>query len=129
MTAPEWIQAVVRDFGRGAGLSGFELNESGSAALSFESGVVLRMEYTGVGFVVAVTLPGAGGAGSAGHLLALAHPKAKHGGFRVRTGVVRGSRRIAAIMIPERDVTLPRVNAAFAELWRIAGELGEARWA
>ena len=32
MTAPNWIEAVVRDFGRGAGLADFALNARGAAA-------------------------------------------------------------------------------------------------
>ncbi|MBQ8126014.1 MAG: hypothetical protein IJ173_09065, partial [Kiritimatiellae bacterium] len=57
MTAPNWIEAVVRDFGRGAGLADFALNARGAAAVRFENGLTLRFEYTGEELVVAVTVP------------------------------------------------------------------------
>ena len=44
MTAPNWIDAVVRDFGRGAGIDGFALNSRGAAAVSFENGFSLRFK-------------------------------------------------------------------------------------
>ena len=35
-------------------------------------------------------------------------------------------RALLAVRIPERGVTLPALNAAFAALWRAAGEIGGA---
>ena len=125
MTAPVWLNAVIRDFGRAAGIGALALNERGAAALRFENGTSLRLEYTGAELVVAVTVPSA----DLKRLLSFSHPKARYG-FRVRTGIVPKTREaVLAVRLAERDVTLPRVNAVFGLLWRLAGETGGASWA
>ena len=45
MSAPSWMESLVREFGKGAGLSNFTLNDRGVAALAFENGASLRFEY------------------------------------------------------------------------------------
>ena len=123
MTAPVWLNAVVGDFGRGAGLGGLALDDRGVVVLRFETGAALRLEYTGVELVIAVTVPVA----DVKRLLALAHPKARHG-FIVRTGVVRKTQEgVLAVRLAERDVTLPQVSSVFSVLWRLASEVGGAR--
>lgn len=125
MTPPVWMNAVIGDFGRAAGLGGLELNGRGAAALRFETGVSLRMEYTGAELVMAVTVPSA----DIRRLLSQSHPRARHG-FKVRTGVLgRAGDAVMAIRLAERDVTLPRLNSAFGVLWRLAGEIGGGAWA
>lgn len=124
MTAPAWMGAVIRDFGHAAGADGLALNERGAAALAFETGASLRLEYTGTELVMAVTVPWRGGADTLKRLLAFSHPRARYG-FRVRTGIIAKSNKlIVAVRLAERDVTLPQVNSAFAVLWRLAGEIG-----
>ena len=125
MTAPVWLNEVIGDFGRAAGIGALALNERGAAALRFENGTSLRLEYTGAELVVAVTVPSA----DLKRLLSFSHPKARYG-FRVRTGIVPKTREaVLAVRLAERDVTLPRVNAVFGLLWRLAGETGGASWA
>lgn len=124
MTVPGWMNGTIGDFGRAAGLSGLSLNGRGTAALRFETGVALRLEYTGAELVMAVTVPSAT---EPRRLLALSHPKARHG-FRIRAGVLPKTREgVLAIRLAERDVTLPQLNAAFGVLWRLAGEIGGTR--
>ena len=125
MTAPVWLNAVIGDFGRAAGIGALALNERGAAALRFENGTSLRLEYTGAELVVAVTVPSA----DLKRLLSFSHPKARYG-FRVRTGIVPKTREaVLAVRLAERDVTLPRVNSVFRLLWRLAGATGGASWA
>lgn len=125
MTAPVWLNAVIGDFGRAAGIGALALNERGAAALRFENGTSLRLEYTGAELVMAVTVPSA----DLKRLLSFSHPKARYG-FRVRTGIVPKTREaVLAVRLAERDVTLPRVNAVFGLLWRLAGETGGPSWA
>ena len=125
MTAPVWMNAVIRDFGRTAGLDGFALNERGAAAFKFENGVSLRFEYTGSELVVAATVPSA----DVKRLLSLSHPKARYG-FRIRAGIVpKTHEAVMAVRLAERDVTLPRVSGAFELLWRLAREIGGSSWA
>ena len=40
--APVWLDDIVREFGRSAGLSDFSLNDRGAAAATFETGAQLR---------------------------------------------------------------------------------------
>jgi len=133
MTAPGWMNAVIGDFARSAGFSGLALNERGTAAINFETGVSFRMEYTGSELAVAVLTPAPAVAGalqdSLRRLLSLSHPRARHG-FAIRTGyLAKTGSLVLAVRIAERDVTLPRVNGAFGALWRLAGEIGGASWA
>lgn len=124
MTAPAWMNAVVSDFGRAAGANGFGLGASGSAALRFANGSALRFEYTGDELVVAMTFQPVMNAGTIRRLLSLANPRASWG-VRVRSGIIaKTGAAVVAIRMPERDVTLPAVNSAFALLWRAAEEIG-----
>lgn len=125
MTVPVWMSSVIGDFGRAAKIDGLSLNAAGAAALRFETGASLRLEYTGSELVMAMTVPSA----SVKRLLAVSHPRARYG-FRIRTGVLpKSGESVMAIRLAERDVTLPRLNAAFDVLWRVAGEMGGAPWA
>ena len=125
MTAPVWLNAVIGDFGRAAGIDGLALNERGVAVLRFENGAALRLEYTGSELLVAMTRPSA----DVRRLLALSHPKARYG-FRIRTGILAKTHEaVMAVRIAERDVTLPHVSRVFELLWRLAEEMGGATWA
>ncbi|MBO7482334.1 MAG: hypothetical protein J6U17_00410 [Kiritimatiellae bacterium] len=126
MTAPVWMNAVIGDFGRAAGAPSLALNGRGAARLDFENGASLRLEYTGSELVVAVTVPARGGMDALKRLLSHSHPESRDG-IRVRTGILeRSGAYVAAVRLAERDVTLPRLNAAFAALWRLADEIGGA---
>ncbi|MBP5285928.1 MAG: hypothetical protein ILO34_07495 [Kiritimatiellae bacterium] len=125
MTPPAWMSAVVRDFGRAAGIDSLSLNGRGAAVLKFENGFSLRFEYIGEELAVAMTAPTA----DIRRLLSFSHPRARYG-FRVRTGIVPKTRdAVLAIRLEERNVTLPRLSAAFELLWRLAGEAGGLSWA
>lgn len=125
MTAPVWMNAVIGDFGRAAGVDGLALNERGAAALAFENGASLRLEYTGEELVVSMTTPAA----DIKRLMALSHPRARYG-FTLRAGLLAKSGcAVMAVRIAERDVTLPHLNGAFGTLWRLAGEMGGTQWA
>ena len=124
MMAPEWLNAVVRDFGRAAGADTFALNDRGAAAIAFENGASLRFEYSGTELVVSVTVPSPANPVALRRALSFAHPMAGSG-LRIRVGYFAQTGRIVlAVRIAERNVTLPTVNAAFAALWRAAGEIG-----
>ena len=122
--APVWLDDIVREFGRSAGLSDFALNDRGAAAISFETGAQLRFEYAFESLVVALSVPyPASDPAAARRLLAAAHPGARPG-FKLRAGLLEKSgRAILAARFPERETTLPAVNAAFSALWRIAEDL------
>ena len=127
MMAPEWLNAVVRDFGRAAGVDTFALNDQGAAAITFETGFGLRFEYTGTELVVAVTVPRPAEPVFLRRALSYAHPMLGTGP-RIRVGyLARSGNVVLAVRIAERNVTLPAVNAAFSTLWRAAGEIGGVR--
>lgn len=132
MTAPSWIDSVVREFGRGAGLRDFALNERGAAAVRFENGRSLKFEYVDA---TSASLPGADGelvvsvtvamncdASAAKRILACSHPDARYGA-RVRSGyLARRGCAVFAVRLAAQDATLPALNNAFAALWRVASE-------
>lgn len=128
MTAvPDWIDAVVRDFGRGAGLDAFALNERGVAALRFEDGRALRFEYVNDELAVAMSAPARNDAATARRILAIAHPSAARDGLYVRAGYLEKTGcAVFAVRFAARDVTRPALERAFGVLWRIASECGGA---
>lgn len=124
MTAPGWIAAAVRDFGRGAGIEGFALNDRGTAAFRFANGIALRFEYTGAELVMAASVPAANGAETARRILACAHPDARFGA-RMRAGyLAKSGCAVFAVRLTAQDVTLPALDAVFGALWRVATEFG-----
>ena len=122
--APVWLDDIVREFGRSAGLSNFSLNDRGAAAATFETGAQLRFEYAFESLVVALSFPyPVSDPAAARRLLAAAHPGAR-APFRLRAGLLANSgRAILVARFPEREATLPAVNAAFSALWRISEDL------
>ena len=126
MTAPAWIDSAVGEFGRSAGLGSLSLGDKGVAALSFQNGLTLSFEYAFDSLYVAMTIPVRLDAATAARLLGYAHPEARLG-FRLRTGyLAKSERAVFAVRLADRDVTLPSLNAAFSQLWRIALEFGGA---
>ncbi|MBP5227367.1 MAG: hypothetical protein J6336_08280 [Kiritimatiellae bacterium] len=126
MMAPDWINALIREFGKSARLADLSLNDRGAAAVTFETGVSLHFEYARGMLSVFVTLPAPHDIQTSRRILAYAHPSARRG-FTVRSGyLVKSGRAVFAVRLGEREVTLPMINAAFAELWRIANEFGGA---
>lgn len=126
MRPPAWMESVIRDFGRSAGVSNLALNDRGAAALTFANGMTLRLEYAEEALMVAVTVPWHGDMPSLKRLLSYSHPRAGTG-LAIRTGLSRrNSALLAAARFPERDVTLPNLNLALTVLWRIAESVGGA---
>lgn len=125
MTAPVWMNAVIRDFGHAAGVEDLTLNDRGVVVLKFETGVTLRLEYTSEEeLVMAVSVAGHGDTATLKRLLSVSHYRARYG-FRLRTGrLAKSGSLVIAVRLASRDVTLPHVNAAFSVLWRLAGEIG-----
>lgn len=125
--APNWIDAVVRDFGRGAGMDSFALNERGVAALRFEDGRTLRFEYVNDELAVSMSVPVRNDPATARRILATAHPSAARDGLRVRAGYLEKTGcAVFAVRFAARDVTRPALERAFGVLWRIASEYGGA---
>lgn len=122
--APVWLDDMVREFGRSVGIADFALNDRGAAAVTFETGAQLRFEYAFESLVVALCVPyPVSDPAAARRLLATAHPGARVG-MRIRAGLLpRDGRALLATRFPEREASLPAVNAAFAALWRVGEDL------
>ena len=130
MSAPSWMEAIVQEFGKSAGLPKLALNDRGVAALSFENGAALSFEYAEGSLAVLMTVPSILDSAHAAALLSRAHPDAARGPFRIRTGYLASrGRALFAVSLAEREATLPLLNQAFAALWAAAREYGGASWA
>ena len=130
MSAPVWMESLVKEFGKGAALPDFALNDRGTAALSFENGASLRFEYAEGALAVSMTVLSPIDPARAGTLLSHAHPDARRGTFRIRTGYLASrGRALFAVRLAEREATLPLLNQVFAALWAAAREYGGASWA
>lgn len=131
MTVPNWLAAVIDDFGRAAGLARLALNERGAAALKFENGATFRLEYSGGELLAAMSLPPPAESARLDvvkRMLSLSNPGSRFG-FKLRTGTMpRRGEPVLAIRLAEREVTHPRLNAAFSVLWRLASEIGGSSW-
>ena len=120
MTAPRWLNAVLREFGEGIELKSFGLNAQNAALLQFETGSSLRFEYTGETLVMAMLVPAPQDALAMKRMLIYAQPE-RRSAFRLRVGyLAKRSAACFAVQMAERDVSLPSLNAVFQELWRLA---------
>ena len=123
---PEWLNDVVRAFGRQMGLPRFELNDRGAAALRFENGVSLRIEYANEALAVTAGVPFEPDARALKRLLLAVHPDAVRGramraGWFARTGEAFLSCRIG-----ERDASVTELEAVFRQVWSAAEQLRRA---
>lgn len=126
MTPPAWIEALVADFGRAAGLESFALNERGAAAVAFQTGFVFHMEYVPSALAVMMEIPARLDGEAARAILSYSEPGARRG-FTIRSGYsAKSGRALFMAALSEREATLPALNAIFSELWRIANEFGGA---
>ena len=124
MSAGAWIESVLEEFGRAAGLRGLALNARGAAAIRFDSGMELRFESARGELAVAVTIPSGADAASMSRLLSMAR-RAPGRRQTLRTGyLAKSGRAVFAVRIPERAATLPAVNEAFEMLRAAAMEFG-----
>ena len=115
---PGWLNDIVRDFAAGLGLKGFALNSDGVAALRFENGTGLRMEYASGFLVLSMSVDSPCDPAAAKLLLSAADPL-RRGSFAIRAGFAgTPPHAVFAVRFEPADVTLGNLDAAMAELWR-----------
>ena len=120
MTAPDWLNDVVRALGRQMRLESFGLNESGSAGVRFENGREFRLEYHRGAMALTVTVELQLTAEAAKAVLTAAHPDARRNA-RIRSGFfAKTSRGFFHARLSERDVTPDMLERIFRELWAAA---------
>lgn len=116
--APEWVAADIAEFGRGLGLSGLALSLRGTAAVAFENGLGLALEWHGGSLCLYMTCPADAEPDTLRRLLTVAHPRGRWGG-RLRAGYAeRQGRAALLVVLAQREISVPRLNAAFEELWQ-----------
>ena len=115
---PAWLNDIVREFGSGMGLKDFALNADGAAALRFENGVALRLEYAMNFLSLSMSVESPQDAASVKLLLTASDPL-RRGAFAVRTGIAGNPpRAVFAVRLEPAEVTLGNLDAAVSELWR-----------
>lgn len=115
---PAWLNDIVREFGSGMGLKDFALNADGAAALRFENGVALRLEYAMNFLSLSMSVESPQDVASVKLLLTASDPL-RRGAFAVRTGIAENPpRAVFTVRLEPSEVTLGNLDAAMAELWR-----------
>lgn len=115
---PVWLNDIVRDFGRQMGLRQFALNDRGAAGLVFENGMRLRLEYAVESIMLSIGLEVDVNDMSMRKLLQLAHPSMRSA-EKIRAFLLGNESRFA-VRIPEREVSVARLEEIFRGLWQIA---------
>lgn len=125
MVPPHWMNEVIAEFGRSAGIDGFSFGANATAALGFESGASLVFEYAYSSLVVMMTVPVALDSSVAEKALKFVMPE-RRGEFRIKAGFFSEKGRVFfAVRLPHDEVTLPVINSAFSYLRRLADQFGE----
>ena len=125
MVPPHWMNEVIAEFGRSAGIDGFAFGSNAVAALGFESGASLVFEYAYSSLVVMMTVPVALDSSVAEKALKFAMPE-RRGEFRIKAGFLSEKGKVFfAVRLPHEEVTLPVINSAFSHLRRLADQFGE----
>jgi type III secretion system chaperone SycN len=125
MMPPHWMNDVIAEFGRSAGIDGFSFGANATAALGFESGASLVFEYAYSSLIVMMTVPVALDSSVAEKALKFVMPE-RRGEFRIKAGFLSEKGRVFfAVRLPHDEVTLPVINSAFSHLRRLADQFGE----
>ena len=125
MVPPHWMNEVIAEFGRSAGIDGFSFGANATAALGFESGASLVFEYAYSSLIVMMTVPVALDSSVAEKALKFVMPE-RRGEFRIKAGFLSEKGRVFfAVRLPHDEVTLPVINSAFSYLRRLVDQFGE----
>ncbi len=118
--APRWLDDIIADFGRGAGLQNFTLGERGAAALAGERGTAFYFEYVQPDLLVRMTAEVQKTPETARKVLLFAEPT-RQGAYPIRAGFMPHSdKAFFAVKLPQDAVTLPTLTDIFRELRRLA---------
>lgn len=124
--AAEWIASEISAFGRQLELTTFMLDERGMAAVQFENGVKLRLEYRQPDLWVQVLVAMPADVEAMIRLLAEAHPRrgvAEAGVVRAAY-LERSGEALLTIALPAERIEASEIDAAFRELFERAVRLG-----
>ena len=117
---PDWIASTLDEFGRGLGLKALALNDVDAVSLRFENGWRLRFEYADESLNVMITMDFGRDESEVTRVLLAASPDAERP-YPLRAGYLADSgEAVLAIRLPEREVSLVTLDAAFQTLWSVA---------
>jgi len=122
----DWIADEIKAFGRLLELSSFALNGRGLAAVQFENGVKLRLEYRHPALWVQVLIAMPADAEALIRLLSETHPRrgVTAAGI-VRAGYLeRSGEALLTIALSSDRIEASEIDAAFRELFERAVRLG-----
>ncbi len=118
--APRWLDEIIAEFGRGAGIQNLSLGERGVAALVGDNGIALVLEYVYPNMMVRMTAELKKTPEAAKKVLLFSEPD-RQGKFVIRSGFMpREDKAFFAVSLPHDSVTLPILNDVFRELRRLA---------
>ena len=115
--APDWIASALDEFGRGLGLKTLALNDVDAVSLRFENGWRLRFEYADEALNVMITMEYGRDESDVTRVLMAANPDMERP-YPLRAGYLAdGGEAVLSIRLPEREVSLVTLDAAFQTLW------------
>ncbi len=118
--APRWLDEIIGEFGRGAGIQSLSLGERGVAALSGDDGMDFILEYVYPNLILRMTAEVEPSAETAKKVLLFAEPM-RQGRFPLRCGFMpRADKAFFAISLSHDLITLPILSEAFRDLRRTA---------
>jgi len=122
----DWIASEILAFGRSLELTALALDERGMAAVRFENGVKLRLEYRqpALWVQVLVALPADGE--TMVRLLGESHPLrgVTEAGVVRSAYLERSGEALLTIALPQDRIEAPAIDAAFRDLFERAVRLG-----
>lgn len=120
MTAPYWLNEILRDFGRSIGLKDFSLGDQDAAVMRFENGIAMRFEYALESLVIAAEVQANAEPQNLKKLLTYTLPE-RVSSFAIRTAYLADKRQALLLTrLSERDLTLPLIVSVFTELFHLA---------
>jgi len=122
----DWIINEIKAFGRQLELTTFALDERGMAAVQFENGVKLRLEYRQPNLWVQVLVAMPADAETMIRLLSEAHPRrgVTEAGVVRAAYLERSGEALLTVRLPQDEIESTRIDAAFRELFERAVRLG-----
>ena len=123
---PDWLNDIVRAFGRQMGLERFELNERNAAGVRFENGLSFRLEYAHESLVMLAGFAALPQGDVLKRVLMSVHPDMRQqpplrAGYLSRTGEV-----VFMVRLYERDVTVTALETVFRQLWNVVDQVRRA---
>lgn len=124
---PDWLNEIVRAFGRQMNLTRFELNERGAAGVRFENGLSFRLEYARESLMVMAGVPVPPDAEALKRLLVSVHPSAVRSHPMRAAYLAKTGEAVFICRLDEREASVTSLESVFRLLWGAADQLRRAQ--